>query len=293
MERTHFFAACPVCSERSFGAVVAYEELRFVRCQSCELIYKKEHAAALAKREYDESYFRFNRAQYMKRWNHRVRKCRNQVLQCLEYAPAATRLLDIGCSAGYVLEGARRAGIPQATGLDLSKFAVDMCRQRGFAAEVGSLLDMPFENGAFDIVTLKHTLEHVADPMRALAEIRRVLAPGGVAFIVVPDAAYYKIKLMPRSGRSFRPDRRGWQHHVYFYQHNLLDACKRSGLVPLKLGKDIFRRRLAHGPRSVVERLRYYWMLFWTHGARLTHLRREIQVIAQKPRDESAWGHET
>jgi SAM-dependent methyltransferase len=171
-------------------------------------------------------------------------------------------------------------------GLDASKFAVGLCRERGYRAEVGSLTEMPFMDASFDIVTLKHTLEHVREPMRGLGEIARVLRPGGVGFVIVPDAAYYKIIVMPRRGRSFRPDRRGWQHHVYFYERNLADACARSGLLPAKEGKDILRRRLARGARTPWEWARYAFLLAWVWTCRVTHLRREIQIIARKPSAE-------
>ncbi|HYI00062.1 hypothetical protein, partial [Hyalangium sp.] len=84
-------------------------------------------------------------------------------------------------------------------------------------------------------------------------------------------------------GRSFRPDRRGWQHHVYFYERNLADASARAGLTPVKAGKDIFRSRLARGPRAAYEYARYAFLLGWVHACRVTHLRRELQLICVKP----------
>jgi SAM-dependent methyltransferase len=280
--RAAFLSTCPVCTAADASDVVFFPELRFGRCTGCGLIYKREQKPGLEGDGYEEDYFRHNRAKYLERWDHRVRKCQRQILACLEYAPHAKSVLDIGCSAGYVLEAGRRLGL-EPTGLDLSKFAVGLCRERGYRAEQGSLMRMPFEDNAFDIITLKHTLEHVTQPMDGLREIQRVLRPGGVAFIVVPDAAYWKIPLMPRKGRSFRPDRRGWQHHVYFYEQNLVEACSRVGLAPLKLGKDVFRSRLARGIRAPYERLRWLFLIGWAGVSRATHFRREIQLIAGKP----------
>lgn len=279
--KARFFDACPVCGARETSPVVDFAELTFVRCGGCGLLYKSEQVPGLGV-GYEDEYFRFNRAGYLKRWNHRVRKCRRQVLACLEFAPHARTLLDIGCSAGYVLEAAKREGLTP-TGLDLSSFAVGLCRERGYQAVQGSLSAMPLPDGAFDVVTCKHTLEHVEDPLGALRDIARVLAPGGVAFLVVPDAAYWKLALMPRTGRSFRPDRRGWQHHVYFFEANLEDACRRAGLEPVKRGKAIFRRRLARGVRWPWEALRVAWLAAWNGTARATRFARELQLIVRKP----------
>ena len=232
--RAIFLDRCPVCEAAESTAVIAFPELAFVRCRGCGLIYKREQVPELGV-GYEEEYFRFNRAKYLERWDHRVRKCRRQLLVCLEYAPHARDVLDVGCSAGYVLEAGKSLGL-EATGLDCSRFAVQLCRERGYRAELGDLTRIPLPDQSFDIVTLKHTLEHVRHPMRGLREIARVLRPGGVAFLIVPDAAYYKIVLMPRRGRSFRPNRRGWQHHVYFYERNLAEASRLAGLTPLKAG---------------------------------------------------------
>ena len=280
-ERQPFFAKCPVCEHASAREVITFRELRFGRCEGCGLIYKQEQVPGLGGAGYEEEYFRFNRAGYLKRWAHRVRKCARQLLVCLEYAPHAKTMLDVGCSAGYVLEAGKTLGL-EPTGLDLSKFAVGLCRERGYRAEIGSLSAMPFPDGSFDVITLKHTLEHVEDPMGALREIKRVLKDGGVAFVIVPDAKYYKIPLMPRRGRSFRPDRRGWQHHVYFDEQTLALAATRAGLAPLKAGKAIFRRRLAVGARAPFEVLRFGYLLAWTWVCRTFRLRREIQLIVGK-----------
>lgn len=281
MPRELFYPACPVCEDSGHLPVVEYDELTFVRCAACGLVYKREQLRRLGV-GYEEEYFRHNRARYLHRWDHRVRKCRRQLLACLEFAPHARDVLDIGCSAGYVLEAARSLGL-HPTGLDVSAFAVNLCRERGFTAEQGVFEQMPFADGSFDIVVTKHTLEHIRDPMQGLREIFRVLRPGGVAFIIVPDGAYYKMAVMPRRGRSFRPDRRGWQHHVYFYEHNLAEACRRVGLEPAKAGKDVFRRRLARGPATGWELLRYAFLVAWTATCRVTRFRREIQLICRRP----------
>jgi ubiquinone/menaquinone biosynthesis C-methylase UbiE len=281
LSRVTFLASCPVCGATEASEVITFPELRFGRCAGCGLIYKREQVPGLGE-GYGERYFRYNRAGYLKRWDHRVRKCRRQLLACLEFAPHARTVLDVGCSAGYVLAAAKSLGLSEM-GLDCAQFAVDLCRERGFQAERGSLAKMPFADASFDIITAKHTLEHIESPMDGLREIHRVLRPGGVAFLVVPDAAYYKLSLMPRRGRSFRPDRRGWQHHVYFYEQNLADACSRAGFQPVKAGKDIFRSRLAHGPRAAFEYVRYAFLLGWVHGSRVTRMRRELQLISVKP----------
>lgn len=279
--RQVFLAQCPVCGAGEASPVVSFPQLSFGRCVACGVVYKREQVPALP-RKYESEYFEQGGAQYLKRWEHRVRKSRRHVLACLEFAPAARSLLDVGCSAGYVLEAARSLGLREA-GLDVSAYTVELCRQRGYRAEQGTLTALPFADGEFDVVTAKHTLEHVTDPLKALSELRRVLSPGGVALIVVPDADYLNIRLRPRTGNSLRPDGLGWQHHVYFDGKSLVDACTRAGFETLLTSKALFRRRLARGVRAPVEVARYLGVGAWTHLAGLTGLRRELFHIVRKP----------
>jgi SAM-dependent methyltransferase len=53
------------------------------------------------------------------------------------------------------------------------------------------MLDIPFDDGSFDLVIANHVLEHVSDDLKALAEIHRVLKPGGHAVLQTP----YSVKL--------------------------------------------------------------------------------------------------
>jgi len=272
--------ACPLCGGTAHAEVARFPELAFVRCGGCGLVYKREQAPGLGQ-GYEAAYFEKGGAGYLRRWAHRVRKCRRQLLAALEYAPHAQGVLDVGCSAGYVLEAAARLGLSCA-GTDASRYAVDLCRGQGYRAEVGTLEALPFPDAAFDIVTAKHTLEHTPTPLRALEEMRRVLRPGGVVLLVVPDVSYWRYGGRPRTGSAFRPDRLGWQHSVYFGDQTLADACRRVRLTPVLAGKAVFRSRLASGWRRPLEVARWALLVLWTRAARALRLRREIQLIARK-----------
>ena len=113
------------------------------------------------------------------------------------YEEAAARaagrdLLDVGCNTGY---GTVRL-VPTArsvTGVDVSPAAVAAARSRegGESArfEVIDGLGLPFPDDSFDLVTSFQVVEHVADPVPYLQEIRRVLRPGGIAILTTPNAA--------------------------------------------------------------------------------------------------------
>ena len=86
------------------------------------------------------------------------------------------RVLDVGCGDGR-LTSLYTAG--EVICVDSSEASVAAAAARGLDARVADAQDLPFDDGSFDAVTCNHTLYHVPDPDRALAEFVRVLRPGG------------------------------------------------------------------------------------------------------------------
>ena len=98
--------------------------------------------------------------------------------------PPSTRLLDVGCGTGWL---ARH--YPDYTGIDGSAAAVAAAAEKGRAIVHGDVdAPLPFADADFDGVVLKDLLEHVADPVAVVAEVHRVLRPGGRVFASSPDA---------------------------------------------------------------------------------------------------------
>lgn len=98
----------------------------------------------------------------------------------------ARRTLDVGCAMGFVVEGLRELGV-DAYGTDISEFAVKNApRKVRKHLRVGSLLDrLPYDDGAFDVVSALETLEHLEPEAvpAAIAEIARVSSGHLVATI--------------------------------------------------------------------------------------------------------------
>jgi SAM-dependent methyltransferase len=190
-------------------------------------------------------------------------------------------LLDLGCSTGFVMEAGKRLGI-DSHGMDVSSYAVEQCRARGLDAKVGTLDALPWDDGRFDLVVMKHVLEHTPEPLRALAEVRRVLARDGVVLIAVPNLRYWKGLWRRRQYRYFRPDDLGRQHYVYYDDATLRRVLAKAGFELLAAGKAVFRRRVARtGPaQAVAELIRYASSWLCQRLLRALLLRRELFVIA-------------
>lgn len=105
----------------------------------------------------------------------------------------ARRVLDVGCGAGHWGRGLLRHVHPDATlaGVDREEAFLELARAETDPARteymVGSAEALPFDDGAFDLVTCQTLLIHVRDPVAAITEMLRVLRPGGVLLAAEPD----------------------------------------------------------------------------------------------------------
>ncbi|MGE5345839.1 MAG: ubiquinone/menaquinone biosynthesis methyltransferase [Acidithiobacillales bacterium] len=111
---------------------------------------------------------------------------RETVCLALEGRRGPVRLLDLCCGTGdiaFLAEESDREARVTGADFTLPMLGVAMRRKaaRGHCGQFvqADALRLPFRRGAFDAITIGYGLRNVADPERALAEMRRVLAPGG------------------------------------------------------------------------------------------------------------------
>jgi SAM-dependent methyltransferase len=154
------------------------------------------------------------------------------VKQYLDALPPTSRVLDAGCGEGVLVEAyADRLAIE---GLDENYSSAHVRR--------GSLLALPYADGSFDRVLCLDVLEHLgyADQPRALAELRRVLAPSGELLVSVPNLAHLqsRLNLLVR-GRLIRtaselkhPGDRPMAEYVTLAERAGFDVIGKSGIYP-------------------------------------------------------------
>jgi SAM-dependent methyltransferase len=127
------------------------------------------------------------------------------------------RLLDVGCGDGSFLIAARGAGW-QVFGTELHG-AEQLPGCRIFRRPLDAAGD-----GPFDCITMWHVLEHVPEPLQCIKELRRMLAPGGVLLLAVPDFGGWQSRLFGRH----------WLHadvprHLYHFTADSLDRTLEIG----------------------------------------------------------------
>jgi SAM-dependent methyltransferase len=109
-------------------------------------------------------------------------------------------VLEVGCGGGqFAARVAEENPQARVLGTDLSPRFVELAASLGVTARMADIADLPFEDGSFDVVAALWMLYHVPDLDRGLAEVRRVLRPGGL-FVAVTNGDEHTADLRREAG---------------------------------------------------------------------------------------------
>lgn len=120
-------------------------------------------------------------------WDAPNREWPVKVATIVDVLPKDTALVDVGCGTGSILRSLRACGFTNVHGLELSAYAVHRLSGEGIPMSQGTLLDMPFPDARFEAVIASEVLEHVIRRKRFLRELTRIVKPGGMVLVFVPD----------------------------------------------------------------------------------------------------------
>jgi SAM-dependent methyltransferase len=115
-----------------------------------------------------------------------------QAIVAATWLPSAQRVLEIGCSTGYLTRlFADKA--QSMFGLDMNQAALRQAAKRNPSMHLacGDAEHLPFSDGAFDAIVMLEVIEHTQSDAAAVAELRRVLKPGGVLILSTPHAGLF------------------------------------------------------------------------------------------------------
>lgn len=223
---------CALCGGEECTPLGVNDSLQIVRCRNCSLTFvnpQPTEAATfayysskeLAAQESWSSYFAHTPAQIAELWSERfadVARFTNG---------RAPRLLDIGCGWGDFLHFAGERGW-QVSGFEFSESVAQVAREKyKLSIRVGSLEQMGFAEKSFDFVTMWHVLEHLREPRAALERVERLLAPGGLLVLEVPNLNFLARK-------SWRYPMSRTLHLYHFSPATLSALVERAGLRVLE-----------------------------------------------------------
>jgi len=121
-------------------------------------------------------------------------------VQSLGNLPENAAVLEAGCGTGLILDRVAHLKPRHLQGIDLSPSMIKDAINAGHEVVCGSVIDMPFKSGEFDLVYSFKVLPHVPDLKKALAEIMRVTSHGGCAVVELYNP--YSIKFLSDTVRG-------------------------------------------------------------------------------------------
>ena len=154
-------------------------------------------------------------------------------LQRIGQAVSGRRLLDVGCGAGLLLERAVAGGW-QALGCEPDAQMAARAAACGAEVSVGGLEGMALEGDEkFDAIHLYEVLEHVPAPEEFLQRCWRLLKPGGVLYVGVPNDFNPWQRALAKAGEQ--PWWVAVPHHLNYFTHaSLKELAQRQGFVALE-----------------------------------------------------------
>ena len=112
---------------------------------------------------------------------------RFQAMLARRHGRKGTRLLEIGSGMGHLVGSLEDSF--ETYGMDLNHWAVKQSKAviQKTSLQTASAPELPFKDGAFNVVIIKHIVEHLPDPQKAINEIGRVTEPGGTLLLATPN----------------------------------------------------------------------------------------------------------
>ena len=181
--------SCPLCGETSFHAAFTSNGFSVLDCDACHFRITQDTPTGKAMDPYYDSETYVSHATpklidaIRRHYTFPLRKRRIQHWN----TKSEQTFLDIGCGNGAFVQYMSEAGW-HAQGTETSTAMLDHCVQRGIDVIDHNNIDS-LPASSFSAVTIWHVLEHVEDMHETMEHIYRLLVPGGICYIALPNTA--------------------------------------------------------------------------------------------------------
>jgi SAM-dependent methyltransferase len=258
---------CIVCEKDDTREILSGHDSRYgvsdevfivVRCNVCGLVYVNPRPAKdEIGRYYPPNYRTRETVQSSASVERRTRKYAEKRSALLFRNPwyieldAGMTVLDAGCGAGEFLARAKALGC-DAHGVDIDEATSTFLRETMHLNVMQCDIDAgtPFQTDFFDIVVMRHSLEHAHNPLNALREVRRIMKPTGLLVIGVPNIESLVSKITREKWKDLDIPR-----HLFHFSPSTLQALShKAGLSverihhEFKVSKDSLRDWMGTGP---------------------------------------------
>ena len=233
-------ATCPVCGPAGTRIFVRSNEREVLRCNSCGLLFSSPRPSQQQMAEFFASEYIGDRQRVevdFDAW--REATLRREAALVRRLLPRGGRLLDVGCAAGAFLRLFARDPKWSVAGVEPSRFAAEYARSTlGLNVHTGFLREQHLPPASLEAITSLDTFYFHPEPNEDLAEMARLLVPGGLLFMEIPGLRF---RLLKNSGflarlRYGESARLNAALHLFFYSASTLARLARPHGLQLVAG---------------------------------------------------------
>lgn len=229
---------CVICKSDNAQIVFRAKGFDFVRCKKCGLIYTNPRLAE----EKVEKFYKGQKS--IDIWTDVLtsplqmeydRKKFDLRLQWIEKYVSRGKILDIGCSVGLFLKIARDRGW-EPYGLELNTRAVKYAKDKFKLKNIKQVIleKAKFPENYFNAAGLWGVLEHILHPDRVLKELYKVLKPGGVVVISIPNAGSLAARILRERTSCFN----GMVHLWFFNPKTMKYFLEKLGYKIIEMSSE-------------------------------------------------------
>ncbi|MFK7738960.1 MAG: class I SAM-dependent methyltransferase [Planctomycetota bacterium] len=226
---------CQVCKSERREVKFTDGPYTVYTCSDCGLVYVTPRLSGQALLDvYGDGYWKSDNpkergyADYAKEATLYLKTYRKRMKLVSRHLPERARILDVGCAAGYFLRVAQEHG-HDVHGMELGPIVKEAIASLGEDRIFHGLLAdaiqaRNWQDGSFDMVTIWDVIEHVPDPQELLADIRRLIKPGGCLLLETQNVASRMAERLGKRWHHYKHD-----EHLYHFRpetiRRLLDEC--------------------------------------------------------------------
>lgn len=235
-EKGTLFMGCVICNSTKKSFVLVANGYALERCVGCGLVSTSAESAGKTG-YYEEEYYTNSEKISERVYNRIISEIEIRKFKKLK---SKGNILDIGCGDGVFLSNLSGNAEWNLYGVEISKAGFEKAKaRRRLKVFNNPLSECGFSRGFFDVIVMRHVLEHISSPQSMLAEIKMILKPGGVLVLRVPNFASIEASL---GGRD-------WLHmdlprHLFHYTPETITMLlEKNGFEVKKINHLLFEYR--------------------------------------------------
>lgn len=263
-----------------------------VACCDCGLVFRNPRPpAAIITETYAQDHYGASRLEAL--FEAQVELYRPKARLLRRWLPVGpeTRVVEVGSFVGGFLTAGQECGWDML-GIDPGEEVDAFCRGKGLHVFRGTLNDAPLETNSIDCVAIWNTFDQLPLPAPTLTAARRVLRPGGILAVRVPNGDCFRFattwtRRLPRPVRGWLRAALAWNNllafpYLYGYSIRTLDALfARFDLQRVFVQPDTLTRLADAQTKAWAAWEEYMLKLFWRFAARVDALRsRDVLAVA-------------